>query len=68
MVYNRIEELVKKHGITIARLERESGLGNGVISKWKVSSPNLESLMKVAEYFDTNLDDLTTSRNEFKEQ
>lgn len=55
----RIKQLANNHGITIAELERKTGISNGQISKWNVRSPKTENLEKVAKYFDVSLDYLT---------
>ena len=51
MIYENIERLVKKKGISISKLENECGLGNGTIKLWKTSSPTVVNLQKVANYF-----------------
>lgn len=51
MILKRIEELANKEGITIAALEKKLGFGNGTIRGWKDSSPTVEKLKKVADYF-----------------
>lgn len=54
-----------EHGITIAALERDTGIGNGVIARWQTSSPRVDSLKKVADYFGVTVDELlTTDANE----
>ena len=58
MLYDTILILCGKNGISIARLEREAGLGNGTIRRWKKSSPSAENLKKVAIYFGIGLDAL----------
>ncbi|EEJ39802.1 helix-turn-helix domain-containing protein [Limosilactobacillus vaginalis] len=62
---DRIKDLANKHGITIAELERKTGISNGQISKWNVRSPKTENLEKVANYFHVSLDYLigNTSSN-----
>lgn len=58
MLYDTILILCGKSGISIARLEREAGLGNGTIRRWKKSSPSIETVSKVALYFGVGLDEL----------
>ena len=58
MVFDNILELCKKSGITIARLERETGIGNGTISRWNSSSPSVKNLKAVADYFGVTMDSL----------
>ena len=38
-IYNRIKEKADEKGISIKALEREAGLGNGVIKRWNETSP-----------------------------
>lgn len=47
-MYETINKEAKKRGMSIRQLERDAGLGNGTIDKWKESSPKLETLEKVA--------------------
>lgn len=58
MLFQRVSALCKERGISIARLEKEAGLGNATIRGWKGSSPRVDSLKKVADYFDCSVDDL----------
>ena len=58
MFYQKIERLCKERGISIARLEKETNIGNGTIGRWKESVPSLTSLKKIAEYFEIPLAEL----------
>lgn len=62
----RIKGLAKQHGITIAELERRTGISNGQISKWDVRSPKTENLEKVAKFFGVSLDYLTGNSDDKK--
>lgn len=46
----KIKALCQEKGISIARLEKECGLGNGVIGRWDKSSPAVRNLKAVADY------------------
>ena len=63
---DKIKQLANDRGITIAELERKSGLSNGQISKWNVRSPKTENLEKVAKYLNVSLDYLTGNSNSKK--
>ena len=52
----RIKELCKKRGITVSELENRVGFGKNSIYKWKTQSPKIETLQKVAEYFEVSTD------------
>ena len=55
-VFTQIKRLCEEEGIKIRQLEQRAKIGNGVIAKWKKSSPQIDSLSKVAEYFNVSLD------------
>lgn len=56
----RIKELCKDKGITVAELERKCGIGNGIIARWKTSKPSYERLAKVASALETSVEYLQT--------
>lgn len=56
MLLERIKELCKKRGITVSELENRVGFGKNSIYKWKTQSPKIETLQKVAEYFQVSTD------------
>lgn len=58
MLLKNISRLCKEKGVSIARLERETGISNGTISRWGTSSPTVENVRKVAEYLGTTVDAL----------
>ena len=63
MIYRNVLRLCKEKGITIAKLEREIGLGNGTIGRWERSSPNVDNAKKVADYFGMTVDALLMDPN-----
>ena len=58
MFYEKIAKLCKERNISIARLEREAGIGNGCIGKWTTRIPNFASLEKVAKALDIPIAEL----------
>ena len=58
MTIANIRALCKERKITIAELERNTGLGNGVIARWDGASPRIEGVKAVADYFGVSVDDL----------
>ncbi|EON72232.1 helix-turn-helix domain-containing protein [Lysinibacillus sphaericus] len=52
----RIKTLCKEKKITIAELERKNGISNGQIRKWDTSTPGIDKLITIANYFDTSID------------
>ena len=61
MIYKNILALCKRAGISVAKLERETGIGNGTIGRWEKSTPNVDNAKKVADYFGVTVDSLLTS-------
>ena len=59
MLIERIRELCFGQSITLAELERRTGISNGTIAKWEKSEPRIGSVLKVADYFGVSLDWLT---------
>ncbi|EJW19195.1 helix-turn-helix transcriptional regulator [Paenibacillus alvei] len=51
-----IQNLCKDRDISIFKLEKELGFGNGTIYKWEKSSPAVDKLKKVADYFGVTVD------------
>lgn len=58
MITTNIEILCHRKGITVSGLERSLGFGNSTIAKWSKSSPTVEKLAAVADYFGVTVDDL----------
>ena len=58
MIFENIMRLCTEKKISIAKLEREVGIGNGTVARWGESSPRVDSLQKVANYFGVTVDEL----------
>ena len=59
---DRVKELCRLKGISQGRMEKEIGISNGASSKWKTSSPSLDILKKLSEYFGVSVDYLMTGK------
>lgn len=57
---DRIETLAREKGLSLNRIERTLGLGNGTIRRWKLQSPRLDRLLLVAQCLDVSLDFLVS--------
>lgn len=51
VIFEKIVSICKKRNISISKLEKECGLGNGTVKGWESSQPRIDSLKKVADYF-----------------
>lgn len=59
MIYDNIKAIADKKGLSIAEIEKRAQIGNGIIGKWKESTPNVDSLVKVAKVLGVSINTLT---------
>ena len=57
--YDKVKELCHNNGTTITAFEREIGLSKGSAVKWKKSTPNTSTLIKIASFFNLSTDYFT---------
>lgn len=64
MIYENVKRLCVKNKISITELEKRCGIGNGAIGKWakRESSPRVDTLKAIADYFGVTVDDLLKKR------
>ena len=58
MIFENICKLCEQRSISIAKLEKEVGLGNATIRRWNESSPTVDKVMLVANYFGISVSEL----------
>lgn len=58
--YERLTKLMKDRNISQAKLEKEIGISNGSVSKWRNSIPTPKTLKKLADFFGVDSDYLLT--------
>lgn len=56
VIFERIKMLCKREGISVSALEKKLGLSVSTITKWQVSSPKIDSIIPVAQYFNVSID------------
>ena len=56
MIFEKISKLASEKGILNSSLEKTLGFGNGTIKKWGESSPSVDKLKKVADYFGVSIE------------
>ena len=56
MILEKILKLAEKNSISVSCLEKTLGFGNGTIKKWGESSPSVNKLKKVADYFGVSIE------------
>ena len=57
-IYDKISNFAVQKGISIAELERRSGLSNGAIGKWRTVNPTVDNLQAVANALDISIEEL----------
>lgn len=58
LIYLNIKTLCDQQGISIRSLEKQAGLGNGVIRRWEKSSPTVDKLQAVAKVLKVKIEKL----------
>lgn len=56
ILMENIKALCAKKKITIMQLEDDASLARGTVYRWDKSTPSLDSVTKVAEYFKVKVD------------
>ena len=64
LIFTNISMLCERNNISIARLEKECGLGNATIRAWKTSAPSVDKLKRVADYLGVTIDSLISDSTE----
>lgn len=59
-MYNKVKAIADKQGISIASLEKQAGLANGTIGKWKESDKGVRasSIVAIAKILKVPVEDL----------
>lgn len=55
-LYDNVEYLMRREGVTIAYLADVIGIEKTSIYKWRMQKPSIDVLVKLADYFDVTLD------------
>lgn len=55
---NNIKRLCAKNNISIQKLEKALGFGNGTIARWDENRPSIDRAVLVADYFGCTVDEL----------
>lgn len=57
-MYEKIEKLLKKHGITAYALSKATGISTAAMTDYKKgrSKPRVDTLKKIADYFGVTVD------------
>lgn len=56
MIYEKIKNLCQKNGVSIYKLEKDLEFSASSIVKWKTSTPAVDKLKAVADYFGVSIE------------
>lgn len=63
MLVTTIRELCQSKSIAISQLETDLEFGAGLISRWTKSSPSIDKIVDIANYFNVSLDEVVGYHN-----
>ena len=64
MLYDKIKQICKEKGISIASVEREAKIANGAISKWNTCSPTVDNLCAVSNVLGIPIGDILDEKGD----
>nr|DAX12734.1 MAG TPA: helix-turn-helix domain protein [Bacteriophage sp.] len=64
----KVKKIAKEKGLSIAALENKAEIGNGTISRWDKSKPNLKSLEKIATVLDVPIAELLDNDEQMEDE
>lgn len=57
-IYDNVRAAADAAGKTISDVEREAGLSNGTIGKWRIFKPRVDRLLRVARVLNVDINEL----------
>lgn len=67
-VYDNVKKMADERGVSIYRIERDTGISNGAVARWNEAVPSSANLMKVAKYFGVTVESLLESEKKENEK
>ena len=68
IMWKNIKRLCEKQNITITQIEKDLGFSPGSMSKWRQSSPSIEKVIAVSDYFQVSLDNICGTSTDKKDE
>lgn len=66
-LYLRVKELAAQKHVSLAKVERDLGFSNGIISTWKTGKASQDKINSLADYFNVSTDYLLGRPEKHKE-
>lgn len=69
-MYEIFEQLLQKYGVSSYKVAKETGVTQSTLSDWKRgrSTPKLENMKKLADYFGVSIDYLMTGKDDLEKE
>lgn len=68
IIVDSIKKLCKNKNITVSQLEKEIGLSQGLVSKWMNTTPSLDKIVDIADYFHVSIDEVVGYKQNLKDE
>lgn len=66
-LYLRVKELAAQKHVSLAKVERDLGFSNGIISTWKTGKASQDKINSLADYFNVSTDYLLGRSKDVKD-
>lgn len=68
-MYEVFEQLLQKHNVSAYKVSKATGISQATLSDWKrgISTPKIDKLQKIADFFGVSLDYLRTGEQKEKQ-
>lgn len=67
LLVKSIRKLCKNNNVPVSQLENDLNFGAGLISRWNKSSPSLDKIVDIADYFHVSIDEVVGYKNSFND-
>lgn len=66
--YEQLKKICQEHNTTVYAVEKATGASKGSFIKWRTSSPSVDKIIEIADYFGVPMDYLIGRDILFKDQ
>lgn len=64
IMWKNIRRLCTQRGVTVTQVEKDLGFSPGSMTKWRQSSPSIEKVIAVSNYFQVSLDEICGTKTD----
>ncbi len=64
VLWKNIKRLCNQQDVTITQLEKDLGFSPGSMTKWRQSSPSIDKVLAVSDYFHVTIDEICGAKTE----